>query len=696
MRVFPLISVALTFLWGASAAAAQHHGDVVPGFARPLAARVDSLEAASLRFLYEWRLARRISDRALGRVDRSDSTYVVGALQLRSAYIMCDPDVRGTPLMPLAHAGHAIFSQAAAFSVCPSWRLHPEPAVERGEAVDDGLEERFVAAVRQRREALIAQFASAAQAFPASDWIVGQQVRLLVEQGALARAAAAVAACQPQRWWCTLLGSYVQAEAGEVLGAERQLAAALAQMPPEERCRWTDESVLLDSLGRAAYGRIPCAARDTVNAVLWWLADPLYSVPGNARLVEQYRRKVDLALRMALDRDGRYDWRPTTGADARAEMLLRYGKPSLVVYSLGYDEAAYLRHLMWTDGRRLSHSTFEYTSGRVHTVPQWEAILNPARASRMAWDIADPGDQVLAVSATAGSRSIRPEAARAASQVSAWWPPEHFRHVPGLVSLPAGQMAFLRRQDSVVVATATALEAAPLGRVDGQAVAGTLLVTERPGQQEVLAHATGRVGTPLVLVGTTVPRPAVAAIEVAGDRATALPAGRTRLGIEPPPPLSVLAPGAVAISAPVLVRAPSADDALPVGTAAVLARMAGTQTIRRGARLGVYWETYGFAPTDTVDLAVWIERYTEDGILRRLGVRLNVTTDRNTPVAVSWTETAPGRDATVIEGPVPIIGRSLLLETTSLPPGEYWLEVVAGRAGQESVHARQQLVVVAP
>ncbi len=615
-------------------------------------------------------------------------------MQPRNAYVSCVADASGVALAQLRHPRHVIVSRAAAFSVCPSWLLHPKPAAERGAQPDGALEERFVEPVRQGRAALIALFDEAARDYPASDWIVGQHVRLLIEQGEEDRAARAVAACHANQWWCLLLDGYVRATRGDVVGAEAQIAAALAQMPPDERCRWTDESVLLDSTGRAAYRQVPCAARDSLNAVLWWLADPLYSVPGNARLVEQYRRKVDLALRTALDRDGRYDWRPATGADARAEMFLRYGTPSLVVYAQGYSATAYLRYLLLDGDRRLSHATFEYTpGGRVHTMPAWQAVVAPTRAPREAWDIADPGDQVNVLQATSGVRGTRPEAVRAAAQVSAWWPVEHVRLVPGLVQLPEGQVAFLRRQDSVVVATATDLGPAPLGRAAGSVVAGTLLVTDRPGSQQVLARATGRVGTPLVLVGTAAPRPAVAAIEFPGDSAAGLPAGRTRVGIAPPPPLAALAPGAVALSDPVLLRPPAAEDALPVATAEVLATMAGSPTIPRGTRLGLYWETYGFAATDTVAFAVGIARATADGRLRRLGVRLNVTPDRTTPVAVAWTETAPGRNATVLAGPVPIIGRSLVLDTAALPPGTYWLELVVSRAGAAPVRARRQLVV---
>src|SRR5690606_36263846 len=122
----------------------------------------------------------------------------------------CDPDSRGTALMPLANPKSMIASRASSFAACPSWILHPTPPAERGELTDDSLEERFVDTVRRGRESLIALFAAASREYPDNDWIVGQRVRLLVDQVDYDRAAAAVAECQPSRWWCTLLDVFVR------------------------------------------------------------------------------------------------------------------------------------------------------------------------------------------------------------------------------------------------------------------------------------------------------------------------------------------------------------------------------------------------------------------------------------------------------------------------------------------------------
>ena len=103
--------------------------------------------------------------------------------------------------------------------------------------------------------------------------------------------------------------------------------------------------------------------------------------------------------------------------------------------------------------------------------------------------------------------------------------------------------------------------------------------------------------------------------------------------------------------------------------------------------------TYGFAPGDSVEFAVWIERYTQQGLLRSFGVRLNVATDLNTPIAQSWLETDVGRNAAVIPGRIPIVGRTLILDTSKLAAGEYWLDVVARQPGKEPVRGRRPFVV---
>ena len=78
---------------------------------------------------------------------------------------------------------------------------------------------------------------------------------------------------------------------------------------------------------------------------------------------------------------------------------------------------------------------------------------------------------------------------------------------------------------------------------------------------------------------------------------------RTRFGVTPPAPLSALKPGETAISDPVLIAttdvrtAPTRRSAQMLGSTACAAQ-----------KVGVYWETYGYAPGDSVDVAVIITR----------------------------------------------------------------------------------------
>ena len=91
--------------------------------------------------------------------------------------------------------------------------------------------------------------------------------------------------------------------------------------------------------------------------------------------------------------------------------------------------------------------------------------------------------------------------------------------------------------------------------------------------------------------------------------------------------------------------------------------------------------------------AIWIERFTQQGVMRRFGIALRVATDLNTPIAMSWSEPDPGRRSHVINGDVPIVGRSVVLDVSTLPRGEYWLDVAVGKPGQEPVRGRRAFTV---
>src|SRR5438552_461639 len=78
------------------------------------------------------------------------------------------------------------------------------------------------------------------------------------------------------------LVGYTAHAAEDYLAAEAAYDRALLAMSPEQRCRWTDVTLLLPA-APAAYRALDCVARDSVERRFWWLADPLYLTPGNER-----------------------------------------------------------------------------------------------------------------------------------------------------------------------------------------------------------------------------------------------------------------------------------------------------------------------------------------------------------------------------------------------------------------------------
>jgi hypothetical protein len=272
-----------------------------------------------------------------------------------------------------------------------------------------------------------------------------------------------------------------------------------------------------------------------------------------------------------------------------------------------------------------------------------------------------------------------------------WWPREHFAPSRPLIQLPEGQTVFLRRDEHVVAAAAFDLDPEHVRRPVGDSIAATLIASDGTDRFDAIGGGWGAVGTPLVVRGDLRPRPTVLGVEYSADARRA--GGRTRYGITPPNTLASMAPGETAISEPVILRAPSDDRALPNEPERALAFMAGSTRLSVVRRLGVYWETYGFQPGDTVDVAVWIERSTPQSVMRRIGNALRITTDLNTPVATTWTEPQPARIAFRVPGAVPIIARSVVLDVSQLALGDYWLDVAVGRPGQPPVRSRKRFTI---
>jgi hypothetical protein len=70
-----------------------------------------------------------------------------------------------------------------------------------------------------------------------------------------------------------------------------------------------------------------------------------------------------------------------------------------------------------------------------------------------------------------------------------------------------------------------------------------------------------------------------------------------------------------------------------------------------------------------------------------------VTTDLNTPIAISWREPQPGSRKRVTGGRIPIIARSVVIDTSNLPRGSYWLDIAVAKPGQAPARSRRGIVV---
>ena len=171
------------------------------------------------------------------------------------------------------------------------------------------------------RAVLLDALADAARLSPREPWIAGQRVRYLVEHGRPNAALAAARECLADAWWCTALEGFALHAADGDAHADVAFAKALELMPAEERCRWTDLSVVLgDEAG--PYTKLPCDAREARNTRIWWLARPLYTRPGNDLRVEHYARRVMVRMLQDAETPHTSPWGPDL-----AEMIVRYGWP---------------------------------------------------------------------------------------------------------------------------------------------------------------------------------------------------------------------------------------------------------------------------------------------------------------------------------------------------------------------------------
>jgi hypothetical protein len=540
-------------------------------------------------------------------------------------------------------------------SMCPDWFPSDEPTP------DDERLERDVslvpierARVRAARSVLLDSLEALDKLHPGDAWITGERVRFLIDQDEAREALAVARHCTAGRDWCAQLTGYAFAAAGDFTRADSAYEAAAAAMDAQKRCEWTSAKLLLDDDGRSAYNHLSCDERTAANERLWWVSTPLFSDSVSDRRSEQFSRKVLVELHDALPWDERYDWRSRFGGEAVSEMLVRYGWPAFSAYGGSQEEADHAGWMTFWDSTRTA--TAEYPMDRLHLVPQWRAVTDPFHAPADAWQLNMP--------------TLNPEMEPAAQ----YWPAEHYARAAGGILQLSDQTVMLRRDHDILLATASGLPSKSSLHADTAAV--VLVRTTGPHKVERMAHTSFSRDSVIVVTARIPASPALVGTELPAKQKGEL-SGRTRFGVDPPATLVTLHSGEKAISDPVLL---APNDGPPPGPDNALQFMLGSTHVR-GAKVGVYWETYGYAPGDSVDVAVIITRHETLSKMRRIGMFLHVAHDINGSVAVRWQEPQAGHDSWTIPGAVPIHARSIRLDLSRIEPGHYIVQVLVARKG---------------
>jgi hypothetical protein len=434
------------------------------------------------------------------------------------------------------------------------------------------------AAIVRARELLLAVFDSLARLFPSDGWIAGQRVRYLLEADLGDRAIGAARACSAHRWWCLALEGLALHEAARYRDADSAFARAIAAMPPQEQCNWTDLSILLDGRAADEYGRAACAGRQVLNARLWWLAQPFYSLDGNDLRTEHYAR-----VTMVRVSEGAAGAQSIPWGDDLGELIVRYGWPR------------------WFTRAAASGSTTGPPTVIGHDPEPSFAFIPDLRLLDSALTASDADWQLT-------SRSARTNYAPA--------------YAIAVRTVPTQVAQFLRGDSMLIVAAYDASRDTLLAHDDLR-----VALVVAPDEHTRIQTAISAAPTAGSIV-TMAPRvPALLSIELlaAGAHAT----GRTRFAIAPRD-----ATPRVTLS-DVLLYDPT--GALPRSLPEAVASARASSHASTDRPLGLYWEMYGLPDSgEPVHLSLTIERTNPSWWLRaRRAMHL---AGSDAPIVLAWAD----------------------------------------------------------
>ena len=475
--------------------------------------------------------------------------------------------------------------------------------------------------------------------------------------------------CSAEPAQCGLLRALVFYRRGDIAHADSAFTAAAESMPADKRCEWNDVRLLLDDNARRQYERMSCAERPAFEATFWWLSNPMWSEPGNERRVEHFSRKVVVGLISTFDDDGRQHFSASGGGESVTESLIRYGWPSQMIWGGNSVDAS---HSGWLRSHFAEaappYVVREYSrTARLHAVPQRHALEHPMEATREDWQLNAPADD------------------------NNWWPQEHYgRDAGAVLDLSAGQTVMLRRGDSTRFVWAGALDSTARGAAADTGRRATLVESRAVGNVRSVASFPLRGGTAAVVDAPLASGTTLVGIEVAGDSTHA--AARSRFAVDVAAPLQALGKSH-ALSQALLFDPPS-DAVKAVGAEQAVARMLTSTTLSGSPRIGVYWESYGFSPADSVDLSLRVVRDEHSNVFFRALHVLRIGHETIDSVTVKWRE-QPGNSRAIqlMAGETNVQERSVILDTSALQRGRYRLTLAVNKPGELATTSERLFVL---
>lgn len=471
---------------------------------------------------------------------------------------------------------------------------------------DDTVEAKEPRVIRKARSTLLAALDSAARRSPRDGWITGQQIRYLIEAGNDTAALRVARECRASEWWCTALEGLVLQQGWNGAETDSAFAHALRAMPASERCKWTDMVPILDPAQRKRLGKVGCGKNERVAERLWWLADPFWSIDGNDRRTEHFARHTMAKIMEPARNTFSLSW-----SNDMREMIVRYG---------------WARY--WT---RAPGTGFDPSNGPIsgheatpnyHFVPVSLSLDSVPKAS-------------FDLDRDASAERYAPVMAKRLFEIDP-------------------QVAVFRRGDSALVVAAYDVQ--KRHELDSTRVSASLVVAHDERTPSYSASTAGRRGSMSVLVDT---RPQLMSVEIVNvDSRSGAAWKRAALS------LTRNAPGSVSISDPLLFEP---QDAEVADIDAAMRTALGGTTVDHG-KVGIYWEMYGLARTDSAQPVSLTLTRVQQGTLRRIGESIGLAT-RSSPLTIKWNQTMSAASVT---------SRSVILDLSQIPRGKYLLRIESG------------------